>query len=108
LVLSAVLGYAHDVEAARCCPAAPITEEAWRAVLTSSNRTVTSKIVDKLATNIKRARRRRGWTQGDLAERAGITREYLARIETGRHDPRLSVAVKIRRALRMKAGDLLK
>lgn len=57
---------------------------------------------------LRQARRRRKWTQDDLAQRAGITREYLARIETGKHDPRLSVAVKIARALRVKLDDLVK
>ena len=46
-------------------------------------------------------------TQEALAKRAGLSREYLARLETARQDPRLSVVVKLARALRVKASDLI-
>ena len=46
-------------------------------------------------------------TQAALAARAGLSREYLARLEAARQDPRLSVVVKIARALRVNTSALI-
>ena len=46
-------------------------------------------------------------TQQNLATRAGISRVYLAMIETERQDPRLSTLAKLAKALRVKVGDLV-
>lgn len=56
---------------------------------------------------IRALRERRGLTQEQLAVKAGISRGYLARLETARQDPRLSVVEKLARALRVKVGRLL-
>jgi transcriptional regulator with XRE-family HTH domain len=40
-----------------------------------------------MAVKIKAIRERRGLTQEQLAEKAGISRTYLARLETARQDP---------------------
>lgn len=37
----------------------------------------------RLGANIVGARLRRGWTQAEVAEKAGITRNTLSRVETG-------------------------
>jgi len=42
---------------------------------------------------------------GDLAEQSGISREYIARLETGHHDPSLSTRVKLAKALKVKVGE---
>ena len=60
-----------------------------------------------VATKVKRLRERRGLTQEALAEKAGISRTYLARLETARHDPTLSMLEKLAKALRVKVGRLL-
>jgi transcriptional regulator with XRE-family HTH domain len=62
---------------------------------------------DRVATKVKRLRARRGMTQEQLAERAGISRTYLARLETARHDPTLSVLEKLAKALGVKVAELL-
>jgi DNA-binding XRE family transcriptional regulator len=46
-------------------------------------------------------------TQAALAAKAGISREYLTRIESGRYDPRISVVVKIAEALRVRVDELV-
>jgi transcriptional regulator with XRE-family HTH domain len=65
-----------------------------------------------MAKRIQQIRAERGLSQASLAQRAGITRPYLARLETGRQDPRVSVLLRIARALsrgkrRVKVSDLV-
>jgi len=47
---------------------------------------------------IKVLRAERDWTQADLAERLGVSRQAINAIETGRHEPSLSLAFQIARA----------
>jgi predicted transcriptional regulator len=44
---------------------------------------------------LKRIRKRLGITQGDLAQRAGISQAYVAKLESGQADPKLSTFQKI-------------
>jgi transcriptional regulator with XRE-family HTH domain len=60
-----------------------------------------------MATRIRKLRETRGMTQAALAKTAGLSREYLARLETAQQDPRLSIVVKLARALRVKASVLI-
>ncbi|HBO4001770.1 TPA: helix-turn-helix transcriptional regulator [Pseudomonas aeruginosa] len=48
-----------------------------------------------------------GLTQKELADAAGISLVQIARYETGRSTPRLSGALKLARALKMDAFDLM-
>jgi ribosome-binding protein aMBF1 (putative translation factor) len=52
------------------------------------------------ALDILRARRRLGWSQAELARRAGIRVETLNRLEHGRHQPSVATMGKLDRALR--------
>jgi transcriptional regulator with XRE-family HTH domain len=61
----------------------------------------------RMASRVKQLREARGMTQEALAKRAGLSRGYLARLETARQDPRLSVVEKLARALRVKASELI-
>jgi len=45
--------------------------------------------------------------QVDLAERSGITREYIARLETSHHDSSLSTLGQLAKTLRVKVAELL-
>lgn len=46
--------------------------------------------------NDVRARRAaRGWSQADLAQRLGISRQSVIAIENGRHDPSLALAFRL-------------
>lgn len=40
-------------------------------------------------------RRQRGWTQDQVAQRLGVSRQTVISIERGRHDPALALAFKI-------------
>jgi transcriptional regulator with XRE-family HTH domain len=64
-------------------------------------------LVDKVAARIKTLRERRGMTQEVLAAKAGISRAYLARVETVRHEPTLTTLEKLAKALRVRVGRLL-
>jgi transcriptional regulator with XRE-family HTH domain len=48
---------------------------------------------------IARARKRRGLTQQDLAERVGVNRVSIARLEAGTRSPSMSTARRIADAL---------
>jgi transcriptional regulator with XRE-family HTH domain len=60
-----------------------------------------------MAARLKAIRERRGLTQEQLAEKSGVSRTYLARLETGRQDPTLSTLEKLAKALGVKVGRLL-
>ena len=47
-------------------------------------------------------------TQVQLAARAGISRGYLARLETARQDPRLATLRRLAKALRVDIARLVK
>jgi transcriptional regulator with XRE-family HTH domain len=61
----------------------------------------------RMAIRIKSLRERRGMTQAQLAEKAGVSRTYLARLETARQDPTLSTLEKLAKALGVKVGRLV-
>jgi transcriptional regulator with XRE-family HTH domain len=56
---------------------------------------------------LKALRVKQGLSQAGLAERAGVSREYIARLETGHHNPTLSTLEKLAKALKVKVGKLL-
>jgi transcriptional regulator with XRE-family HTH domain len=56
---------------------------------------------------IKQLRKKRKMSQAALAEAAGISRTYLARLETFRHDPTLSTLEKLAKALGVPIARLL-
>lgn len=48
--------------------------------------------------NLTGLRAERGWTQADLADRAGVSRQSINAIEKDKFDPSLPVAFRIARA----------
>jgi transcriptional regulator with XRE-family HTH domain len=62
---------------------------------------------ERMAARLKAIRERRGLTQEQLAEKSGVSRTYLARLETGRQDPTLSTLEKLAKALGVKVRRLL-
>jgi len=64
-------------------------------------------VLEALSMRLKALRGKRGWTQTDLAKRARVSAGYIARLETGRHDPKLGTLVKIAKALGCPVGELL-
>ncbi|HKI34182.1 MAG TPA: helix-turn-helix domain-containing protein [Gemmataceae bacterium] len=53
-----------------------------------------------LARQIIRRRQQAGWTQAELAERAGVRQETVSRIESGKNAPNVGTVDKLDRALR--------
>jgi putative transcriptional regulator len=43
----------------------------------------------------------RGWSQSDLAERLGVSRQTVNAIETERYDPSLPLAFKVARVFKL-------
>ncbi len=62
----------------------------------------------RLSMKIKRLRREKKWSQATLAKAAGVSREYLARLELGHHDPSLTTLQRLARALGVKVTELLR
>jgi ribosome-binding protein aMBF1 (putative translation factor) len=52
-----------------------------------------------IARDLVNDRIRHGWTQTELARRAGIRLETISRIESGKHVPRRETLLKLERAL---------
>jgi transcriptional regulator with XRE-family HTH domain len=62
-----------------------------------------------LGKRIRHARERRNFTQDGLAEKAGLSRIYIAKLEGGdRKAPSLDALERIAKALGVKLVDLLK
>jgi DNA-binding XRE family transcriptional regulator len=66
----------------------------------AGNRPAVSAMRAVLARDIVRDRERVGWSQAELARRAGLRVETLNRIETGKHTPSVATIEKIDAALR--------
>jgi transcriptional regulator with XRE-family HTH domain len=60
-----------------------------------------------MARRIKELRAKRHLSQRELAERAGINRVYLARLELGQQDPTLATLEKLAAALGVKVARLV-
>ncbi len=61
----------------------------------------------RLQMKIKHLRTARGLTQVALAKKVGVSREYVARLDTGHHDPPLSTLTKLAKALRVSVSELV-
>ncbi len=63
---------------------------------------------ESVAANVEAARRRRGWTQAELAERAEIDEMTLKGVELAKYTAKLTTFVSLARALGVTADELLK
>lgn len=61
----------------------------------------------RLATNMKRLRKERGWSQEALADEAGLDRTYISGIERQVKNPTITVVERIAKAMACGLGDLL-
>ena len=48
-----------------------------------------------MESRVRELRERRGWSQGELAERLDVSRQTINAIETGKYDPSLPLAFRI-------------
>jgi transcriptional regulator with XRE-family HTH domain len=61
----------------------------------------------RLAQNVRRLRRERGWSQEELAHRANAHRTFISQIERVVKSPTIETVDRIAVALGVKNGDLL-
>ena len=48
-----------------------------------------------MQSRVRELRERKGWSQGELAERLEVSRQTVNAIETGKYDPSLPLAFRI-------------
>jgi transcriptional regulator with XRE-family HTH domain len=63
--------------------------------------------VGNLGSNLRAARKKREWTQEDLAERSGVHAGEISRMEAGKRDPQVSTVERLAAALEIPPGQLL-
>lgn len=61
----------------------------------------------RLAVNMKRLRKERGWSQETLADEAGLDRTYISGIERQVKNPTVTVVERVAKALDSSLGELL-
>lgn len=61
----------------------------------------------RLAANMKRLRKERGWSQEALADEASMDRTYVSGIERVVKNPAITVVERVASALGCRMGDLL-
>ena len=59
-----------------------------------------------MTNRLKDLRGQRGWSQGDLAEQLGVSRQSVNAIETGRYDPSLPLAFTIAELFGLAIEDI--
>ena len=55
---------------------------------------------------IRVLRAERRWSQAELGERVGVSRQAINAVETEKHDPSLSLAFKIAEAFELRIEDV--
>jgi DNA-binding XRE family transcriptional regulator len=61
----------------------------------------------RLAVNLKRLRKERGWSQEALAAESGLDRTYISGIERRVKNPTITVVERVAKALSCSLGSLL-
>ena len=56
--------------------------------------------------DLRERRAARQWSQGDLAERLGVSRQTINAIETEKYDPSLELAFRIARLFKVQVEDV--
>jgi transcriptional regulator with XRE-family HTH domain len=63
---------------------------------------------ETVAINVRRLRHQKGWTQEDLADRAGISARYVGQVERAQASMTVTVLGRIAEALKVEAAELVK
>lgn len=64
-------------------------------------------LAENFALNVRRLRNSRGWSQEELADRAGYSRQYVSYLETSRQMATLESLERIAKAFGVAAGEML-
>jgi len=59
-----------------------------------------------LENRLKQHREARGWSQGELARRLGVSRQTINAVETDKYDPSLPLALRMARLFGVAVPDL--
>ena len=62
----------------------------------------------KLGRNLKRTRKEKGISQGDIVRSLGMDRAFISNIENGKTNPTLATIAKLAKALGVSVSDLTK
>ncbi|MCB1796809.1 MAG: helix-turn-helix transcriptional regulator [Candidatus Competibacteraceae bacterium] len=68
---------------------------------------MSDKTLKKIADNVRKARSASGLTQLELAKKAGLSTNYISRIERADVSPTVETLEKLAKALRIKSSDIL-
>jgi putative transcriptional regulator len=63
---------------------------------------------ENIHNTVRENRRRLGWTQEELAQRVGVSRQSINSIERGRYVPSLPLALKFARVFGLPTDELFK
>ena len=55
---------------------------------------------------LKAIREAKGWSQGELARRVGVSRQTINAVETDKYDPSLPLALRMAKLFRVAVPDL--
>lgn len=61
----------------------------------------------RLARNVQKLRKDRGWSQEDLADQSGLDRTYISGIERKVRNPTIEIVERLAKALKTTASALL-
>lgn len=61
----------------------------------------------RLADNMRKYRREKGWSQEELADQAGVHRTYISGVERLVRNPTITIVGRIAEALGVAVGDLV-
>lgn len=59
-----------------------------------------------MTNRLRELRASKGWSQADLAETLGVSRQTVNAIETGKYDPSLPLAFRIAQVFRRRIEDI--
>ena len=59
-----------------------------------------------MRSDLRERRAERNWSQADLAERLGVSRQTVNAIETGKYSPSLELAFRIARLFKVRVEDV--
>ncbi len=62
--------------------------------------------IQKFTCNLKKFRQLRGLTQGELARLVGVRRETIVRLEAGKFNPSLKLAIDISRVVKAPIEEI--
>lgn len=68
---------------------------------------MTSQTIKSIAGKLRSARKERGMTQDDVADKAGLSTNYYARIERAEVSPSVETLEKLVKALKIKSSEIL-